>query len=80
MRRRPLRFERDAGGARLELDLPTAEPGEVEVQTRGEELWVSLRDTERCLTLPASWVGLSVAEARWRDGVLEVRFQPEPEP
>jgi len=74
--RRPLRFERDEAGARLAIDLPTADPGQVDVRVRGDDLAVSVRDFERRVALPASWVGLRLESSGWRDGVFEVRFAP----
>ena len=74
--RLPLRFAREGRNARLEIDLPTVDPGEVSAAMRGPDLLVNVRDIERRIALPASWTGLSVASAAWRDGALEVRLVP----
>jgi arsenite-transporting ATPase len=60
--------------ALLEIDLPSARADEVDVWLRGDDLFVSVRDFERRFALPSSVGGLPIADTRWRDGVLEVRF------
>jgi len=77
VKRRPLRLARCDGVAQLEIDLPSADPDEVDVWIRGDELFVGVRDFERRIALPASVAGLPIAESRWRDGVLEIRFARE---
>src|SRR6202008_1524119 len=44
VRRRPVRIAKCAGGARIEIDLPSARRDEVDVWLRGDELVVSVRD------------------------------------
>ncbi len=75
VQRRPLRLDKRDGRAVLFLDLPTVDHDEVDVLVRGDELWVSVRDFERRIALPASVAGLAVASAGIHDGVLEVEFE-----
>ncbi len=76
VRRRPVRLAKRDGAALLEIDLPSARADEVDVWLRGDDLFVSVRDFERRFALPGSVGGLPIANTRWRDGVLEVRFAP----
>jgi arsenite-transporting ATPase len=78
VRRRPLRLAKRDGRTVLSLDLPTAQPDEIDVWVRGDELWVGVRDFERRIALPASVAGLAVAETSLREGVLEVAFESAP--
>ena len=75
---RPLRLDKRDGQTRLFLDLPTVDPGEVDVLVRGDELWIGVRDFERRIALPASLAGLPIASAEHADGVLEVGFGKAP--
>jgi arsenite/tail-anchored protein-transporting ATPase len=74
VRRRPVRLAKRDGATLLQIDLPSARADEVDVWVRGGDLFVRVRDFERRFTLPASIGGLSIADTRWRNGVLEVRF------
>jgi arsenite-transporting ATPase len=74
---RPLRLEKRGEQRVLLLELPTAKHEEVDVEVRGDELWIGVRDFERRIALPASLTGLPVASARLADGVLEVRFEAD---
>jgi arsenite-transporting ATPase len=74
VRRRPVRLAKRDGATLLEIDLPSARADEVDVWLRGDDLFVSVRDFERRFALPGSVGGLPIADTRWRDGVLEVRF------
>jgi len=76
VRRRPVRLGKRDGAPLLEIDLPSAHADEVDVWLSGEDLFVSVRDFERRFALPGSLGGLPIADTRWRDGVLEVRFAP----
>jgi arsenite-transporting ATPase len=75
-RGRPIRVEKRAGHARLEIDLPGASKEEVEVGVHGGDLVVRVRDAERWIALPDSLVGLRLSRVRLHAGVLEVGFQP----
>ena len=76
VRRRPVRLAKRDGATLLEIDLPSARADEVDVWIRGDDLFVCVRDFERRFALPGSLGGLPIADTRWRDGVLEVRFAP----
>ena len=71
-----MRLAKRDGATLLEIDLPSARADEVDVWLRGDDLFVSVRDFERRFALPGSLGGLPIADTRWRDGVLEVRFAP----
>jgi arsenite-transporting ATPase len=66
---RPIRLEKRKGRTVLEIDLPNATPGEIDVSAHGEELLVRVCDFQRRICLPASVAGLAIAT------VLEVAFE-----
>lgn len=80
----PLRIERDGDGWRLDLELPFAEHGEVDVARRGDELLITAGPYRRALMLPDSLRRRSVSGAALRSGTLEVTFRGDraaaPEP
>jgi arsenite-transporting ATPase len=73
-RSRPIRMAKRAGRTVLEIELPNALPGEVDVAARGDELLVRLRDFQRRISLPASVTGRAIAKVALQDGVLEIAF------
>ena len=73
-----LRFVRDAEGLRLELPLPHAEPGALEVSKRDDELWIAAGGVRRAFKLPRPLARASLAAARLASGRLVVRFVPGP--
>ena len=77
---RPIRLERRDGHTRLAIDLPNAEPGDIDVSVHGDELLVGVRDAHRRISLPASVAGAAVRSARLEAGVLEIVFEPGPGP
>jgi arsenite-transporting ATPase len=72
-----LRFARDAKGLRLELPLPHAEPGAIEVAKRDGDLFVAAGALRRCVPLPRPFARATLAQARLSAGRLVVRFEPE---
>lgn len=72
--RRPIRIERSAGRAWIEIDLPGASKEEIEVAARGDELTVRVRDVVRRIALPASLAGRSVGRARLEGGRLRIEL------
>jgi arsenite-transporting ATPase len=72
-----LRFAKDADGFRLELPLPHAEPGAVEVAKRENELFVAAGTLRRAVPLPRPLARAALATARLTAGTLVVRFVPE---
>lgn len=73
-RHRPVRLAKHGGATVLEVDLPNASKEEIDLRTRGEELWIRVRDAERRVTLPGSVAGRAIAGTRFEDGVLQIRF------
>jgi arsenite-transporting ATPase len=75
---RPIRLEKRDGHTRLAIDLPNAEPGDIDVAVHGDELLVGVRDAHRRISLPASVAGADIQSARLEAGVLEIVFEPGP--
>jgi arsenite-transporting ATPase len=74
---RPIRLGRREGRTCLEIDLPHAERGDIDVSVHGDELLVGVRDAYRRISLPASVAGAAVASARLEGGVLEIVFESD---
>ena len=75
-RSRPIRLEKRDGRTVLEVDLPNATPGEIDVAAHGSELLIRVRDFQRRISLPASLIGLPLAGVMLEKGVLEITFSP----
>ncbi len=73
-RERPVRLVKRGGGTVLEIDLPGASKEDIDLRTRGSELWIRFRDAERLVALPGSVAGRAIAGTRFDAGVLHVRF------
>lgn len=73
-RERPVRLVKRGGGTVLEIDLPGASKEDIDLRTRGSELWIRFRDAERLVALPGSVAGRAIAGTRFESGVLHVRF------
>jgi arsenite-transporting ATPase len=71
---RPIRLEKREGRTVLEIDLPNATPGEIDVSAHGEELLVRVCDFQRRICLPASVAGLAIATVSLEKGILEIAF------
>jgi arsenite-transporting ATPase len=71
-----LRFVREGAELRLELPLPHAEPGGLEVSKRDDELWIATGAQRRSVKLPRPLARASLATARLAAGTLVVRFRP----
>jgi arsenite-transporting ATPase len=76
-RSRPIRLEKREGRTVLEIDLPNASVGEIDVAAHGSELVVRVRDFQRRISLPASLVGVPLAGVTLEKGVLEVTFSTD---
>jgi arsenite-transporting ATPase len=75
--RSPLRIRaRNKKETILELDLPGAEEGKLDLKQRGGELVVTLGGWRRQLPLPPSLAARSVQSASFADGTLSVCFGP----
>jgi arsenite/tail-anchored protein-transporting ATPase len=73
-----LRFAKEEGGYRLELPLPHADPGAIEVAKREGALFVAAGGVRRSVPLPRPLARSALASARLAAGILVVRFVPEP--
>jgi arsenite/tail-anchored protein-transporting ATPase len=73
---RRLTHELEVGddGARLRLDLPFAERGEISLRRIGPELVVRVDGHKRTMILPPALDGYRPAGARFADGALQVSF------
>jgi arsenite-transporting ATPase len=70
-------------GARLRLDLPFAEKGDISLKKIGLELVVSVDGQRRTIMLPPAMAAMRPAAATFQGGALEIRFdgeQPGPRP
>jgi arsenite-transporting ATPase len=74
-----LRFAREGASLRLELPLPGAESGAVEVAKRGGELFVRAGSLRRSVPLPRPLARAALGTARLAAGTLVVSFVPEAE-
>ena len=74
LRRSPIRIEKRGKGSVLEIDLPGAEPGDVDVKRIGPDLLVRVGAATRRLALPASIEGLTIQKTRLKDEVLTLFF------
>ena len=74
LRRSPIRIEKRGKGSVLEIDLPGAEPGDVDVKRIGPDLLVRVGAATRRLALPASIEGLTIHKTRLKAEVLTLFF------
>jgi arsenite-transporting ATPase len=72
-----LRFAAEAGGFRLELPLPHAEAGAIDVAKREGALFVSSGGMRRTVPLPRPLARAALASAKLAAGMLVVHFVPE---
>jgi arsenite/tail-anchored protein-transporting ATPase len=70
------RITHDGDRARLRLDLPFADKGDVTLKKIGLELVVRVGEAKRIIQLPAALAGFRPASASFADGALEVCFEP----
>jgi arsenite-transporting ATPase len=73
-RGQPLRVGHDEAGVVLEIGLPFAERGDIELGRRGDELLVRVGAHRRAVVLPDSLRRREVTSAALRDGHLAVTF------
>lgn len=74
----PMRVERSGEEFVLVLDLPLARASDVDLDRRGDELWVQVGGQRRVIALPSALRRCVVVGAAVRDGSLRVRFEPDP--
>lgn len=72
---RLMETERENGEILLKLSLPFAEKEEIDLETSGMELMITVKNERRCFLLPDMLKGKEVIGARFQEGWLVVRFQ-----
>ena len=70
----PLRFRRERGKTRIELSLPHAAAGSIDLKQRGDDLILTVGGWRRQLALPESLRGRAVSSAKLAQGTLTVQF------
>jgi arsenite-transporting ATPase len=75
----PLRVERSGEEFVLVLELPRTAPADVDLDRRGDELWLLVGGHRRVIALPSALRRCTVIGAAVRDGTLRVRFEPDPD-
>jgi arsenite/tail-anchored protein-transporting ATPase len=61
-------------GARLRVDLPFAQKGDISLKKIGLELVVGVDGQRRTIMLPPAMAAMRPAAATFDDGALEIRF------
>jgi arsenite-transporting ATPase len=74
----PLTIARTSRGATLRIALPFAAKSDIDLARHGDELVVTVGSYRRLLALPTALRSHEVAGAKIEDGLLKVRFVPEP--
>jgi arsenite-transporting ATPase len=74
----PFAVEREDEGFVLRLQLPLADREDLDLGRRGDDLVVTVEGQRRVLALPSALRRCQVTGARLRDGVLSIRFVPDP--
>jgi arsenite/tail-anchored protein-transporting ATPase len=72
----PMRFSEDAGGYVIDLALPFVGKADVDLLTRGDELYVKVGAYNRSLLLPAALRRCEVTAANIEGDRLRIRFAP----
>lgn len=75
----PMRVERSGEEFVLVLDLPLTRPSDVDLERRGDELWLLVGGHRRVIALPSALRRCVVVGAAVREGCLRVRFEPDPD-
>ncbi|MFL6099684.1 MAG: ArsA family ATPase [Actinomycetales bacterium] len=74
----PMRVERSGQEFVLVLDLPLAQASDVDLERRGDDLWLLVGGHRRVIALPSALRRCVVVGAAVRNGCLRVRFEPDP--
>jgi arsenite-transporting ATPase len=74
----PFAVERETEGFVLRLPLPLTDRRDLDLGRRGDDLVVTVEGRRRVLALPSALRRCQVAGAQLRDGVLAIRFVPDP--
>ncbi len=61
------------------LELPLAGAADVDLDRRGDELWLLVGGHRRVIALPSALRRCTVVGAAVRQGTLRVRFEPDPD-
>jgi arsenite-transporting ATPase len=75
--REPMAVERVAESYNLRLALPLADPSEVDLRRKGDDLVVTVGSHRRVLSLPVALRRCTISSAKFNEGDLVVRFDPE---
>jgi arsenite-transporting ATPase len=75
----PVEVESEGSGFLLKVRLPFTDRRDVDLSRRGDELVVVAGAARRTLSLPSALRRCTVEGARLRDGVLSIRFEPDPD-
>ncbi len=75
-RRRAQEAHKEGEEYRLDIDMPFAAKGDIELSHKGEELIVRVGALKRVLSLPRTLAGLEVRGARFEGQALRLRFGP----
>jgi arsenite-transporting ATPase len=68
------------GGARLRIDLPFAEKGDISLKQIGLELIVGVDGQRRTIMLPPAMAAMRPSAATFEDGALQISFDDEQRP
>ncbi|HEY2440732.1 MAG TPA: hypothetical protein VGI07_10895, partial [Solirubrobacteraceae bacterium] len=68
------------GGARLRLDLPFAEKGDISLKQIGLELIVGVDGQRRTIMLPPAMAAMRPSAATFEDGALQISFDGDQRP
>jgi arsenite-transporting ATPase len=71
----PMNITKKGDSYRLSLRLPFTERGDLELSTKGDELFIKVGSYRRTIMLPNVLLARSVTEAKLRDERLEVLFE-----
>jgi arsenite-transporting ATPase len=74
----PMRVERAGDEFVLVLDLPLTHASDVDLERRGDELWLQVGGHRRVIALPSALRRCVVVGAAVKGGSLRVRFEPDP--
>jgi len=75
----PFDVERSGDEFVLTVALPFAERDDMDLVRSGDELVLSVGSSRRVLALPSALRRCTVVGAALRDGVLRIRFEPDPD-
>jgi arsenite-transporting ATPase len=74
----PMRVERSGDEFVLALELPLTQASDVDLERRGDDLWLLVGGLRRVIALPSALRRCVVVGAAVKNGRLRVRFEPDP--